>query len=112
MATWRDRKKRYKQFKVRTEQLPASYREAIDAVERYGLHFGPAKGETVVTMLEDLAGNFEQGAKDGAPVGEIVGADPVRFTEVFLEKYPAGPWAHREQQRLARTIDDAERAEA
>jgi DNA-binding ferritin-like protein (Dps family) len=110
MATWRDEKKRYKQYKARKEQLPAGYREAIDSVERYALRFGPATGETVVTMLEDLAGIFEQGAKDGAPVREVVGADRVRFTEDFLEKYPASPWARREQQRLARTINDAERA--
>ena len=59
----RDERKRYKQYRARKEQLPASYREAIDAVERYALRFGPAAGETVLTMLEDLAGIFEQGAK-------------------------------------------------
>ena len=110
--TWRDERKRYKQYKARKEQLPASYLEAIDAVERYALRFGPTTGETVVTMLEDLAGIFEQGAKDGAPVRQIVGDDPVRFTEDFLENYPASPWAHREQQRLARTIHHADRAGA
>ena len=109
---WRDERKRYKQYKARKEQLPASYLEAIDAVERYALRFGPTTGETVVTMLEDLAGIAEQGAKDGAPARQIVGDDPVRFTEDFLEKYPANPWAHKEQQRLAHTINDAERAEA
>src|SRR3954452_18262229 len=107
MAKWREEKKRYKQYKARKEQLPASYVEAIDAVERYALRFGPATGDSVVTMLEDLAGIFEQGAKDGAPVRKIVGADPVRFTEDFLEKYPASPWARTEQQRLARTVDHA-----
>src|SRR4051812_48328088 len=63
MAKWRNEKRRYRQYKARKEQLPASYLEAIDAVERYALRFGPATGETVVTMLEDLAGIFEQGAK-------------------------------------------------
>ena len=111
MAKWRDEKRRYKQYRARKQQLPASYLEAIDAVERYALRFGPTTGETVVTMLEDLAGIFEQGAKDGAPVREILGADPVRFTEDFLTGYPANPWAHKEQQRLAHTIDDAARAE-
>src|SRR4051812_46123115 len=111
MAKWRNEKRRYRQYKARKEQLPASYLEAIDAVERYALRFGPATGETVVTMLEDLAGMFEQGARDGAPVREIVGADPVRFTEDSLEKYPVNPWAHKEQQHLARTINHAERAE-
>ena len=108
---WRDERKRYKQYRARKEQLPASYREAIDAVERYALRFGPAAGETVLTMLEDLAGIFQQGAKAGVPVREIVGDDPVRFTEGFLTGYPANPWAGKEQQRLAPTIAAAERAE-
>jgi DNA-binding ferritin-like protein (Dps family) len=112
MAKWRDEKKRYKQYEARKEQLPAGHQEAIDAVERYALRFGPATGETVVTMLEDLAEIFEQGAKDGAPVREIVGDDPVRFTEDFLKNYPATPWAGQEQQRLARTIHHAERTGA
>ena len=112
MATWRDEKKRYKQYKVRKEQLPASYVVAIDAVERYALRFGPASGDAVVTMLEDLADIFEQGARDGAPVRAIVGDDPVRFTEDFLQNYPANPWADQEQQRLAHTVNHAERAGA
>jgi DNA-binding ferritin-like protein (Dps family) len=111
MAKWRHEKRRYKQYKVRKEQLPASYREAIDAVERYALRFGPATGETVVGMLEDLAEIFEQGANDGTPVREIVGDDPVRFTEDFLTRYPT-PWTGRDQQRLAHAIDAAERAGA
>src|SRR3954454_7925792 len=104
MAKWWNEKRRDRQYKARVEQLPASYREAIDAVERYALRFGPATGQTVVTMLEDLAEIFEQGANDGAPIREIVGDDPVRFTEGFLTSYPARPWAGKEQQRLARTI--------
>ena len=107
----RDKRKRYKQYRARKEQFPASYREAIDAVERYALRFGPAAGETVLTMLEDLAGSFEQGAKAGVPVSEIVGDDPLGFTDGFLTGYPANQWAGNEQRRLARTIADAERAE-
>src|SRR4051812_35106133 len=111
MAKWRNEKRRYRQYKARVEQLPASYREAIDAVERYALRFGPATGATVVTMLEDLADIFEQGANDGVPVREIVGEDPLRFTADFLTRYPASPWAGMEQQRLAHALD-AQRAGA
>ncbi len=111
MAKWRDEKKRYKRYKARKEQLPASYHEAIDAVERYALRFGPATGQTVVTMLEDLVEIFELGANGGTPVREIVGDDPVHFTEDFLKNYPANPWAAKEQQRLAHTINHAARAE-
>ena len=111
MAKWRDEKKRYKQYKARKEQLPASYHEAIDAVERYALRFGPTTGETVVRMLEDLVEIFEQGTRDGTPVREILGDDPVWFTEDFLRSYPASPWTAKEQQRLAHTINHAARAE-
>jgi DNA-binding ferritin-like protein (Dps family) len=111
MSKWRDEKKRYKQYKARKEQLSASYREAIDAVERYALRFGPATGETVVTMLEDLVEIFERGTQNDTPVREIVGDDPVQFTADFLENYPANPWAAKEQQRLAHTIDNAARTE-
>ena len=109
MAKWRDEKKRFKQYKGRKQQLPTSYHEAIDAVERYALRFGPATGETVVAMLEELIEIFEQGMKEGTPVREIVGEDPVRFTEDFLKNYPANQWAAREQQRLAHTINHAAR---
>ncbi len=112
MAKWRDEKKRYKRYKARKEELPASHHEAIDAVERYAFRFGPATGQTVVRMLEDLVEIFEQGATDGAPVREIVGDDPVQFTEDFLERYPTNPWAAKEQWRLAQAINRAARAEA
>jgi DNA-binding ferritin-like protein (Dps family) len=36
-----DEKRRYRQYKARTEQLPASYHTAIDALERYLMYFGP-----------------------------------------------------------------------
>ncbi|MDN5853706.1 MAG: DUF1048 domain-containing protein [Actinomycetia bacterium] len=112
MARWREEKKRYKRYKARKQQLPASYHEAIDAVERYALRFGPATGQTVMAMLEDLVEIFEQGARASTPVREIVGDDPVQFTEDFLKRYPTIPWAAKEQQRLAHTISHAARAEA
>ncbi|MGE5719857.1 MAG: ATP-binding cassette domain-containing protein, partial [Nocardioidaceae bacterium] len=52
----------------------------------------------------DLVEIFEQGTRDGTPVREIVGDDPVQFTEDFLKSYPASPRAAKEQQRLALTI--------
>jgi DNA-binding ferritin-like protein (Dps family) len=112
MTKWRDEKKRYKQYKARKQQLPASHHDAIDAVERCALRFGPATGDTIVTMLEDLIGIVEHGMKEGAPVREIVGDDPVRFADDFLKNYPANPWAAKEQQRLADTINHAARSGA
>jgi DNA-binding ferritin-like protein (Dps family) len=109
MSKWRDEKKRYKQYKARKEELPASSLVAIDAVERYALRFGPATGGTVVPMLEDLIEIFEQGVKDGTPVREIVGVDPGRFADEFLKGYPSNSWAAKEQERLANTIEHAAR---
>src|SRR3954467_15774917 len=54
MAKWRDEKQRYKEYKARKAELPAGYQAAVDAVERYAIHFGPGTGETLVPMLEDL----------------------------------------------------------
>ena len=53
-------KRRWKQYKARKQQLPANYRTAIDAVERYLMHNGGrGDGAAWSTMLEDLADLFE-----------------------------------------------------
>ncbi|KAA1395898.1 DUF1048 domain-containing protein [Aeromicrobium ginsengisoli] len=112
MPKWREEKKRYKQYKARKAQLPASYGETIDAVERYALRFGPATGESVVAMLEELIEIIEKGQKDNVTVREIVGDDPVRFADELLKRYPTNPWAAKEQQRLADTVNHVARSEA
>ncbi len=112
MAKWRDEKRRYRQYKARKAQLPASHREAIDAVERYALRFGPGTGDTLVPMLEELVETFEQSAADGTSAGEIVGDDPVAFAETFVRRYPASPWVAREQQRLTQAVARAADSDA
>jgi DNA-binding ferritin-like protein (Dps family) len=102
-----EQKRRYRQYKARVERLPANYRTAIDAVERYTHYFGPGTGDGIVRMLEDLADLFEQGAADGTPVREIVGEDPVEFAEAFLRNYPEGQWIIRERTRLTSAIKRA-----
>lgn len=105
MATgWMEQKRRYRQYKARTERLPANYHTAIDALERYTQFFGPGTGDSVLSMLEDLADLFEQGAANGTPVREIVGEDSVEFAEAFLRNYPEGQWISRERKRLANAI--------
>ncbi|PNH85448.1 DUF1048 domain-containing protein [Arthrobacter sp. AFG20] len=100
-----EQKKQYKQYKARTKQLPANYRTAIDALERYLTYFGAiTKGETLVKMLEDLADLFEQSAAGGTPVREIVGEDPVEFAETFLQNYSEGQWISKERRRLSEAI--------
>jgi len=103
-----EQKKRYRQYKARTKQLPANYRSAVDALERYLMYFGSiTRGETLVSMLEDLADLFEQSAANGTQIREIVGEDPVEFAETFLQNYSEGQWINKERERLTSAIDRA-----
>ena len=103
-----DQKKRYRQYKARKEALPANYRTAIDALERYLTYFGSiTKGEILVSMLEDLADLFEQSAASGTPIRAIVGDDPVEFAETFVRNYSEGQWINKERERLVSTIERA-----
>jgi DNA-binding ferritin-like protein (Dps family) len=102
---WIEQKRRYRQYKARTEQLPEIYHTAIDALERYLELFGPGKGDSLLSMLEDLADLFEQKAASGTPLRAVVGEDPVEFADAFLQKYPEGQWISRERERLTHAID-------
>jgi DNA-binding ferritin-like protein (Dps family) len=108
MATgWTENRRRYRQYKARTERLPANYHTAIDALEQYLEFFGPGKSDSLLSMLDDLADLFEQGAANGTPIRGIVGEDPVEFAEAFLRNYPEGQWISRERERLTSAIDRA-----
>jgi DNA-binding ferritin-like protein (Dps family) len=98
-------KRRYREYKARTERLPANYHTAIDALERYLEFFGPGQGGSLLSMLGDLADFFEQSAANGTPIREVVGEDPVEFAEAFLRNYPEGQWISRERDRLTKAID-------
>jgi DNA-binding ferritin-like protein (Dps family) len=95
-------KREWRQYKARTKQLPASYRTAVEAVERYLMYFGTGGGGTAI--YEDLVDLFEQSAADGTPIREIVGEDPVEFVETFVRNYPKGQWIIRERERLISAI--------
>ncbi|WP_433258770.1 DUF1048 domain-containing protein [Streptosporangium sp. CA-135522] len=98
-------KRRYRQYKARTEQLPENCRTTVEALERYLIHFGP--GDGAVSMYEDLADLFEQSAANGTPIREIFGEDPVEFVEAFVQNYPVGQWRTRERNRLTSAIERA-----
>ena len=100
-------KRRWRQYKVPTAQLPPSYRTTVDALERYLMCFGPGDGARAATMFEDLADLFEQSATDGTPVRAVVGDDPVEFAEAFLRNYPEGSWINRERVKLTSAIERA-----
>ena len=107
-----EQKRRYRQYKARAERLPASYRTAIDALERYLMYRGSiTRGDILVSMLGDLADLFEQSAANATPIREVVGQDPVEFAETFLQNYAEGQWISKERERLTLAIDRAARNE-
>ena len=101
-------KRRWRAYKARVRQLPENYRAAVDAFERYLMHFGPVDGDNAASVLEDLADLFEQAAADGTPISEIVGEDPVEFIEALIRNYSKGGYVTREQERLVDAIARAE----
>jgi DNA-binding ferritin-like protein (Dps family) len=101
-----EQKRQYREYKARTRQLPADYRAAVEALERYLMYFGAiTKGDILVSMLDDLADLFEQSAANGTPIRAIVGDDPVEFAETFLQNYSEGRWINKERERLTSAID-------
>jgi DNA-binding ferritin-like protein (Dps family) len=97
-------KRRWRQYKARTKQLPASYRTAAEALERYLMCFGPGDGTSAATMFEDLAELFEQSAANGTPIRAILGENPAEFAETFLANYPEGGWITKERTRLSTAV--------
>lgn len=101
-----EQKKQYREHKAQVKALPAQYRTAAEAIERYLMYFGNiSNGQVMLTMLDDLGDLFEQAAADGTPVRSIVGTDPVEFVETFLANYSEGQWINKERQRLIDAID-------
>jgi DNA-binding ferritin-like protein (Dps family) len=98
-------KRRWRAYKARTQQLPASYRTAVEALQHYMMYCGPGgDGAEAATMFDDLVELFEQSAANGTPIREIVGEDPVEFLETFVRNYPDGQWRLRERNRLNSAI--------
>ena len=98
-------KGQWREYKARVRQLPASYRTAVDALERYLKNFGTGGGGGA--LYEDLVDLFEQSAASGTPVRDVVGEDPVEFVEAFVANYPEGQWRVRERNRLVDAIERA-----
>ncbi|GAA0965552.1 hypothetical protein GCM10009555_005280 [Acrocarpospora macrocephala] len=100
-------KRRWRQYKARIRQLPENYRTAVEALERYLMHFGPGDGADAASMFEDLADLFERSAADGTPIRDIFGADPVEFVEAFVQNYSVGRYIRRERERFTSAIERA-----
>jgi DNA-binding ferritin-like protein (Dps family) len=99
-------KRRWRQYKARTRQLPENYRTAVEAIERYLMYFAPTDGDKAASMFEDLADLFEQAAADETPIRAIVGADPAEFVGAFAQNYSesGGYVPARGRQRLTDAI--------
>jgi DNA-binding ferritin-like protein (Dps family) len=69
-------KGRWREDKARVKALPANDRAAVEAIERYLMHFGRGDGAGWASMSEDLAELFEPAAADRTPIREVVGEDP------------------------------------
>ena len=95
-------KRKWREYKARTRRLPANYRAAVEALERYLNYFGTGGEGTAI--YEDLIDLFEQSAASGTPIRDIVGDDPVEFIETFVRNYPKGQWVIRERERLTDAI--------
>ncbi|MFD7782160.1 DUF1048 domain-containing protein [Streptomyces nojiriensis] len=102
-------KKRWRAYKGRVKELPENYRTAVEAIERYLMHFVPTDGDSNASMFEDLADLFEQAASDGTSIREIVGEDPVEFVEAFVQNYSEGGYVPaRARKQLTDAIARAE----
>jgi DNA-binding ferritin-like protein (Dps family) len=102
-------KRRWRQYKARVRRLPPNYRTAVEAIERYLMHYVPVDGDSAESMFDDLADLFEQAAADGTPIREIVGEDPVEFIETFVQNYSEGGYVpSRARKQLTDAITRAE----
>jgi DNA-binding ferritin-like protein (Dps family) len=105
-------KRRWREYKARTRQLPESYRTAVDGIERYLMHFGAVDADSAASIFEDVADIFERAAADETPIRDIVGDDPVQFVDALVDNYEKGGYVARERQRLVDSIAAAEAEQA
>jgi len=106
-----EQKRQYKSDVARIENLAEPYRAAAKGVQRYLMYYaGYLDGDSLVTMLGDLADLWERAAIDGTPLRSVIGDDPVEFTETFAQAYSGRQWIDKERRRLLDTIDAAERS--
>ena len=97
---------RWRENKARVRRLPASYRIALDALERYLNYLGPGgDGGAIYADLIDL---FEESAANGTPLREVVGEDPVAFIETFIQNYPEGTGESAEREQFINAIERIE----
>ncbi len=97
-------KRRYRAYQKRKTQLPTDYRTVLDAVERYVYSSGWARGDTLLLLLDDLVGLMEGAAASDTSIHDLIGDDPVGFTEEFMRNYPGSLWIDKERTRLTTAV--------
>lgn len=101
-------KKRWRAYKARVKELPESHRTAVEAIERYLMHFVPTDADSNAATFEDLVDLFEQAVADGTAVREIVGENPVEFVNAYAENYTDGGYVPaRARKQLTEDIERA-----
>lgn len=94
------------------KRLSEPYRTAASAMQRYLTYYaGVTAGDTLTQMFTDLVDLWERAAIDGTPLAEIVGDDPVEFTEAFAQAYAGTRWIDKEQARLTESLRAAHQRE-
>lgn len=79
------KKREYKQFMARVEQLPADYVFVFKKIQTYMWQFAAGAGYDMMALQQDLVELFESGAASGKDVLEITGSDVAGFVEELLK---------------------------
>lgn len=104
-------KKEFRAAQVRIDALAEPYRTGARAVQRYVMATcAPEDGENLVRMTTDLADLWEQAQEHGSTVRDVIGEDPVDFSETFARTYTGKRWVDKERRRLLASIAEAEGA--
>jgi DNA-binding ferritin-like protein (Dps family) len=110
LATVIGPKKEWRAYQARVKALPPNYRDAVEAIERYLMHFGVVDADGATALNNDVIDLFERAAADGTPIRDVVGDDPVEFVEALIANYAKGGYIDRERARLVRSIEEADAA--
>lgn len=99
-------KERYNAYKKQKALLPATYKQAVDALEKYMWNF--ARGDGFMVVMEHLLHLFEESALDSLPVSSIIGDDPVAFATDLMNQYPEELWTTKSQEQLRKSFEGIE----
>lgn len=97
----------WRKYQDRVQALPAPYRTAVAAIERYLRYFGAIDGTSAVAIYGDVIDLFESAALTGTPIPDIVGADPADFVDDLVRNYDPGGYIARERLRLRAAMQAA-----